>query len=612
MIGLLHFYRKQAYIQNAPGKLFEKKPAFYFTPEQKTCPVCNRSLSILKTGSRTVKSIGIGVFKAHHTTLYCSEHPDIGNYRSTELSLIVPPDSNIAYDVIVETGKLRFMENRQVAEIQLILLKRHSISISTSKIELLINDFVFYVAAVHKNNNGIIKNYINAQGGYILHLDATCEGDSPKLVSSIDPISGFVLYSAKLKSENKDDLAEFLEEINNRLGRPHAVVSDMGKGITAAVIHVFGNIPHYICHFHFLKAIGATLFDKEQTALRKALSKAGISGSLKKLRRELSNKFACLPLEKVESFLTEPKKIGKDLESSELSVYYLVLWILDYNYDGNGYGFPFDHSHLNFYKRLKVAYSIIQDAVMNYSTKSKNNKLVWKLYHLLKAIVEDSSLKAHESKYEIKLAEFSNLRDAFDTVPKDVKNGLCKMKDTVSSFKELQAIKNAVEKFKLKLKKKIKTINDKQVCNKLLNIIKSLDQYGERLFSDPLIVEINGELKLFFIHRTNNIMEHHFRRFNYSCRRIHGNHSVRRNLENIPSQLSLIENLENLNYMKLVYGDENKISEKFATIDIKTIREMRETDKSKQKLYYSTKIKKIIRFAKFKKYMIDAFISVAN
>jgi hypothetical protein len=580
--------------------------------EQKICPVCNRSLSILKSGSRTVKSIGIGIFQAHHTTLYCPEHRDIGNYKSTELSLIVPPDSNIAYDVIVETGKLRFKENRQVAEIQLILLERHSISISTSKIELLIKDFIFYVAAVHQNNNDIIKNYINAQGGYILHLDATCEGDSPKLVSSIDPISGFVLYSAKLKSENKDDLAGFLKEINNRLGRPHAVVSDMGKGITGAVTHVFGNIPHYICHFHFLKAIGATLFDKEQTALRKALSKAGISGDLKKLRHKLSNKFAGIPLKDVESFLKEPEKFGKDLVSSELSVYYLVLWILDYSYDGNGYGFPFDHSHLDFYKRLNVGYSIIQDVVVNYSTKSKNSKLAWKLYHLLKDIAENSSLKRHEKKYEIKLTEFSDLRDAFGTVPKNVKNGLCKMKDTVSSFKELQVIKNAVEKFKVNLKKKIKTTDDKQVCDRLLKMIKSLEQYSERLFPDPLVIETNGELRLFFIHRTNNIMEHHFRRFNYSCRRIHGNHSVRRNLENIPGQLSLIENLKNPNYMKLVYGDENKISEKFAKIDIKKIRQMRKADKPEQKLYFSKKIKKAIRFLKFKEHLIEAFISASD
>ncbi len=123
--------------------------------------------------------------------------------------MIVPADSNFAYNVLVEVGKLRFNETRQVAEIQLILLEKHAIKISTSEVEVLINNFLFYLTAVHQQSSDLIKQYIDKQGGYILHLDATCEGDSPKLVSSIDPVSGFVLYSAKIKSENKDDLKGF-------------------------------------------------------------------------------------------------------------------------------------------------------------------------------------------------------------------------------------------------------------------------------------------------------------------------------------------------------------------------------------------------------------------
>jgi len=84
--------------------------------------------------------------------------------------------------VNVEIGKLRFLQSRQVAEIQLMLLERHSIEISTSEIEILINRFLFYLAAVHQENNHLIKEYIKMQGGYILHIDATCKGDSPKLV----------------------------------------------------------------------------------------------------------------------------------------------------------------------------------------------------------------------------------------------------------------------------------------------------------------------------------------------------------------------------------------------------------------------------------------------
>ncbi len=111
--------------------------------------------------------------------------------------MIVPAGSNFAYNVLVEVGKLRFNETRQVAEIQLILLQKHAIKISTSEVEVLINNFLFYLTAVHEQSSDLIKQYIEKQGGYILHLDATCEGDSPKLVSSIGPVSGFVLYSAK-------------------------------------------------------------------------------------------------------------------------------------------------------------------------------------------------------------------------------------------------------------------------------------------------------------------------------------------------------------------------------------------------------------------------------
>ena len=104
-------------------------------------------------------AIGIGTFIAHETTKYCPQHPHIGTLKSTELPMIVPANSNFAYNVLVEVGKLRFNENRQVAEIHLILLEKHAIKISTSEVEVLINNFLFYLTAVHQKNNDLIKQY---------------------------------------------------------------------------------------------------------------------------------------------------------------------------------------------------------------------------------------------------------------------------------------------------------------------------------------------------------------------------------------------------------------------------------------------------------------------
>ena len=595
-----------------PTHLFDKTPIIPFKSDKKQCPICRRTLCIRKTRkARTVKAIGIGKFIAHEIILYCPQHPKNGSWKSTELPAIVPPGSNFAYSVIVEVGKLRFKKNRQVAEIQLILLEKHSLSISISEIELLINNFIFYLTAVHQKSSRIIRQYIEKQGGYILHLDATCEGDSPKLVSSIDPISGFVLYSVKMKSENKNDLICFLKEIKKRLGKPLAVVSDMGKGIKYAVEDVFKDIPHYICHFHFLKAIGISLFDKECTALRNALSKAGILGNLKTLRRKMGDKFENISITKIESFLKKPEVFGKKLMASELSVYYLVLWILDHGADGDGYGFPFDQQHLNFYNRLKTAHSIIKDVTLLYSISNKNKKMIWKLYHLVKDIVENAPLEKKIKQYEKKLIVFSDLREALGTVPENVKNGLGQMNET-GTPKEFKAIKKDVAKFKNKLNKRIKNTDNKTFRNSLKIIIKKLNKYDKSLLSDPIVVNVNDKKRTISIHRTNNILEHHFRRFNYWCRRIHGNHSVRRNLENIPEQFPIVENLNNQNYVELIFGDETKIAEKFAGVDVKIIQKMSNGIKRKQKIYSSNKIKKTIRSPKFKKKLIGAFASAAS
>ena len=87
---------------------------------------------------------------------------------------------------------------------------------------------------------------------------------------------------------------------------------------------------------------------------------------------------------------------------------------------------------------------------------------------------------------------------------------------------------------------------------------------------------------------------------------------MRRNLENIPEQFPIVENLKNPNYVQLIFGDDNKIVEKFAKVDKNIIIEMRSNLKTKQKIYSSNKIKKTIRNPDFKKLLIGSFASAAN
>jgi len=114
-----------------------------------------------------------------------------------------------------------------------------------------------------------------------------------------------------------------------------------------------------------------------------------------------------------------------------------------------------------------------------------------------------------------------------------------------------------------------------------------------------------------FVQRTNNIMEKHFRQLNYGYRRIHGNHSVRRNLENIPEQLPLVENLKNPNYMRLVFQDASKIAQRFSNVDVKFIRKMAAEHHRKKQVLCSRKIKNIIRKSDFKDKLLTAFKAAA-
>ena len=84
----------------------------------------------------------------------------------------------------------------------------------------------------------------------MLHLDATCDGADPFLMSGLDSITEFALGNVKLPSENADAIIPFLEEIKQLFGDPVAAVHDMGAGIIKAVTKVFPNTPDFICHYH--------------------------------------------------------------------------------------------------------------------------------------------------------------------------------------------------------------------------------------------------------------------------------------------------------------------------------------------------------------------------
>ena len=64
--------------------------------------------------------------------------------------------------------------------------------------------------------------------------------------------------------------------------------------------------------------------------------------------------------------------------------------------------------------------------------------------------------------------------------------------------------------------------------------------------------------------------------------------------------------------MQLIFGDDTKIVKKFATVDVKMVREMNKGLTRKKKIYSSIKIKKGIRTPEFEELLTGCFTSAAN
>ena len=187
---------------------------------------------------------------------------------------------------MVHVGEALFLRCRNGKEIQCELAE-NNINISLREIDHLGRRFIVYLALVHEKSQAKLKQFMDAQGGYILHLDGTCEGESPHLMSTMDELSKIVLNNIKIPTENAAQLIPFLRQIKHSYANPIALVHDMGVAILNAVKAVFPNIPDYICHFHFLKDIGKDLFGDDYSMIRRHLKTHRIRSHLRKTVKEL-------------------------------------------------------------------------------------------------------------------------------------------------------------------------------------------------------------------------------------------------------------------------------------------------------------------------------------
>ena len=598
-------YQQKLSLENSATGLFPEPLVLPFCSDQTLCPDCHSALQVYKTEDRTVRLLDLGCLKAHETLLYCGRCPNPTVYACSDLSQLVPAGCTVGYDVLVWVGQALFVRDRRAEDIVAELAARQ-VHLSLSEVGYLGKKFVVCLALAHRQADPQLQAAMRAQGGYILHLDGTCEGGGPMLMGSLDSISQFVLGGVKVPSEKAGQLIPFLQDIKARYGVPLAAVHDMGPGILAAIKEVFPGVPDFICHFHFLRDLGKDLLESDYEAIRQRLRKYGLSEKLRRQARQLKEVLDQQP-NWVESFCQSVQ--GGCLPTAQLEsfplrcAYSLIQWALAGKAEGEGYGFPFDRPQVEFANRLRVLGQRLEHIkVIHLRGRWEDNKPLLRLSGQLKHLSADEGLQRMLATIEEKIKVFDQLRSAMRVAEIGGTAGLNSGSDPVP----LGPIQKAVEQFR----KEITSRSDYDSNPSWRAMIAQIEKYKDKLFADPITVQTARGPLVIQPQRTNNLMERLFRGVRHSARRRTGQNSISPFLQSMIADTLLVRNLAHPTYLKILLQGQATLEERFAQIDAETVRkELQAAQAFPEKV--PSQIRKLIALPTFLETIADFFQKAA-
>jgi len=565
LIRCLADYRSALLQDVCVSTLFASPPTVEFRPEHTHCPGCGATLTVRKTRTRTVSTLHVGPFRARDVFLHC--HACGHTQRCAALGALVPPGANFGYDVMVDAGKALFLRHRNEAEVVAELAEKN-VRISPREVSVLGMKFIVYLALAHQRRAPELHADMQTRGGYICHLDATCEGGDPFLMSSIDALSNIVLGNVKLPAEDEAHIVPFLERLKAAFGVPLALVHDMGKGILAAVAAVFPGVADFICHFHFLRDIGKDYLGTEYDTIRKRLSQHGIGATLRYRAKRLKRQMDAHPamIVALHQGVHNAALPAADLAFTPVvGAYTLIQWALSAKAEGDGYGFPFDHPHLAFAQRLQRLNAHIERIKdIHLRGQWRDNIPYFQIHVALKPILKDPALWKAVAAVEAKTIIFEKLRKAMRIALPHSPHGL----NDEGGTGNIHTIEKRVKAFRAGLTAR-KDYPQDRAAQKM---IEQIDKYWGKLFADPITVQTTSGPIRIQPQRTNNILEQFFRSLKRASRRRTGNASSNRMLRTILAETPLVRNLQNPHYMKLLLNGKPSIEALFADIEIDTLR----------------------------------------
>jgi Transposase, Mutator family len=193
-------------------------------------------------------------------------------YRPEEEGRWASPHGEFGLDIIALIGRLRYKIHQSVPEIHQELAKRGVVIAERTVTNLLAR--YDELVTLHLADQTRLRERLTAQGHVILALDGLQPDVGHEVLWVLrDCLGGVVLLARSLLSASEADLAVLLQEVQQSLPVPiHGVVSDGQHSIRKAVHAILPNVPHQLCHFHYLREAAKPVYEADKHA-KKELKK---------------------------------------------------------------------------------------------------------------------------------------------------------------------------------------------------------------------------------------------------------------------------------------------------------------------------------------------------
>jgi hypothetical protein len=539
-------------------------------------------MTVEKSLHRSISSITYGKINVVESILACPSgcrEPSgkLCRERSPELAMLVARGANYCYDVEVFVGVQRFIHHHQRQEIRAMLAEIACLNISDGEISTLETRFLEHFTMLHTMKAEALKGAMRNDGGYPMHIDATCEDGRGTTLVIYAGWRGWVLGAWKIPSEREEVITPCIKETEAIFGPPMSYISDLGKGMMRAVSAAASTSAAataplvFVCHTHFVKAVGKEILGKDHDRLTASLRALEVKSRLGSIVKQIGHKLCGHVSDvRIDIVAWAEKENVPPLPDGLLGIgiaRMICQWVLDYVADCGGLRFPFALPPLCLLHRCELALQAITNirtrAVFDYGVA----RWFERIQGVLQAAVSDPSVRRAAKALEQKARIFAGFRSAL-RLDSCRPSGICHpdASDAVDEAKTLERIKTCIEDYCSTIRERYSgKLGTKAELAAMQNIITYMDKYGQYLWGHAVLIE-GGNVRV--VARTNNELESFHGGYKHGERRRSGRKCLTHDLESAPPAAMLVLNLNNADYVNEICGGKvDNLQQLFAEID---------------------------------------------